>query len=80
MPNMRFETGLSYHNSTSSLKNHLSSVSSTPIVYCWCKKNKLLLSTMLISNLHDKNVHLICLENTVNTAVIKFNLFKLFVN
>ncbi len=29
---------LAYHNSTSSLKNHPSSASSTPIVYCWCKK------------------------------------------
>ncbi len=57
---------LAYHNSTSSLKNHLSSISSTSIVYCWCKKkNQLLLSAMLISNFtHDKNVHLICLENT----------------
>ena len=65
VPNMRFETA--YHNSTSSLKNDVISVSSMPVVYCWCKKkkNELLLSTTLISNFtHDKNVQLICLKYT----------------
>ncbi len=66
---------LAYHNSTSSLKNHLSSVSCMPIVYCWCKKTSCFYFT------HDKTVHLICLKNTCEYGSHKnVILFKLFVN